>query len=70
LPDSKAIYLTTGAEQVPLRSGTVDVVLARNSLDHVDDPEATLDPAAARCSSRPLALSSSRSASGASARAN
>jgi len=42
---TKAIYLTTGAEQVPLRSGTVDVVLARNSLDHVDDPEATLDQA-------------------------
>jgi ubiquinone/menaquinone biosynthesis C-methylase UbiE len=32
------LYLNTGAEHLPLVSGSVDVVLARNSLDHVDDP--------------------------------
>jgi SAM-dependent methyltransferase len=42
LANSNAIYLPVGAERVPLLSGTLDVVLARNSLDHVDDPEATL----------------------------
>lgn len=42
LPDSPAVYLSTGAEHIPLVSGTVDVVLARNSLDHVDDPEQVL----------------------------
>ena len=39
---SGAIYLTGGAERIPLVSGTVDVVVARNSLDHVDDPDAVL----------------------------
>jgi SAM-dependent methyltransferase len=39
LPDSNAVYLSTGAERIPLLSAGVDVVLARNSLDHVDDPE-------------------------------
>ncbi len=39
---SGAIYLTGGAERIPLVSGTVDVVVARNSLDHVDDPPAVL----------------------------
>jgi SAM-dependent methyltransferase len=43
IPDSKALYLSTGAERIPLLSASVDVVLARNSLDHVDDPERVLD---------------------------
>src|SRR5215213_3748510 len=42
LPDSRALYLAVGAERIPLLSGSVDVVLARNSLDHVDDPEQVL----------------------------
>ena len=42
LLDSPAIYLAVGAEDVPLVSGSVDVVLARNSLDHVDDPPAVI----------------------------
>jgi SAM-dependent methyltransferase len=42
LPDSRALYLPTGGEQIPLLSATVDVVLARNSLDFVDDPERVL----------------------------
>ena len=35
---SGAIYLNARAEAIPLVSATVDVVVARNSLDHVDDP--------------------------------
>jgi SAM-dependent methyltransferase len=42
LPDSRALYLAIGAERVPLLSQSVDVVLARNSLDHVDDPDQVL----------------------------
>jgi SAM-dependent methyltransferase len=42
LEGSKAIYLSVGAESIPLVSGSVDVVVARNSLDHVDDPSAVL----------------------------
>jgi SAM-dependent methyltransferase len=42
IEDSDAIYLAVGAESIPLLSGSVDVVLARNSLDHVDDPDAVL----------------------------
>ena len=42
LPDSRALYLAIGAERIPLLSQSVDVVLARNSLDHVDDPEQVL----------------------------
>lgn len=42
LSDSPAVYLSTGAERVPLLAESVDVVLARNSLDHVDDPEQVL----------------------------
>jgi SAM-dependent methyltransferase len=38
LPESQALYLSTGAESIPLLGATVNVVLARNSLDHVDDP--------------------------------
>jgi SAM-dependent methyltransferase len=39
LLQSNALYLPVGAESIPLTSGSVDVVTARNSLDHVDDPE-------------------------------
>jgi SAM-dependent methyltransferase len=45
LPDSPAIYVSTGAEQIPLLSAAADVVLARNSLDYVEDPEAVLHEA-------------------------
>jgi SAM-dependent methyltransferase len=45
LPDSPAIYLTTGAERIPLRSQSIDVVLSKGSLDHVDDPELVLHEA-------------------------
>jgi SAM-dependent methyltransferase len=43
LPDSPALYLSTGAEHIPLVSGSVDIVLARNSLDHVKDPDRVLE---------------------------
>jgi SAM-dependent methyltransferase len=39
---SEAVYLAGGAESIPLVSGSVDVVIARNSLDHVDDPRLAL----------------------------
>jgi SAM-dependent methyltransferase len=42
LQGSDALYLAVGAERIPLLSGSVDVVVARNSLDHVDDPRAVL----------------------------
>lgn len=42
LLESDAIYLTARAEAIPLLSGTADVVIARNSLDHVDDPRAAV----------------------------
>lgn len=42
LEGSDAIYLAVGAEDVPLVSGSVDAIVARNSLDHVDDPDAVL----------------------------
>jgi SAM-dependent methyltransferase len=42
IPDSRAIYLAVGAEQIPLVSGSVDVALSRNSLDHVRDPAAVV----------------------------
>ena len=42
LPDSPAVYLTAGGEAIPLLDGSVDAVLARNSLDFVDDPEQVL----------------------------
>ena len=42
IPDSPAIYISTGAEAIPLLTGSVDVVLARNSLDFVDDPDRVL----------------------------
>ena len=42
LEGSAALYLAVGAEEIPLVSACVDVVVARNSLDHVDDPRAVL----------------------------
>jgi SAM-dependent methyltransferase len=42
IPDSGALYLAVGAEEIPLVSGTVDVALSRNSLDHVRDPAAVV----------------------------
>src|SRR5271165_7050035 len=45
LPGSPAVYLACGAESIPLVSGAIDVVVARNSLDHVDDPEAAIGEA-------------------------
>jgi SAM-dependent methyltransferase len=42
IPDSRALYLTVGAERIPLVSATVDVALSRNSLDHVRDPAAVI----------------------------
>ena len=47
LEDSPAIYLPVGAEAIPLVSQSVDVIQARNSLDHVDDPSAVLRGGAA-----------------------
>ena len=37
-----AAYLTCGAEDVPLLDASLDVVVARNSLDHVADPAAVM----------------------------
>jgi len=42
IPNSRALYLAVGAEDIPLVSETVDVALSRNSLDHVRDPEAVV----------------------------
>jgi SAM-dependent methyltransferase len=41
-----AVYLTCGAEELPLLDASVDVVVARNSLDHVRDPQAVLNEVA------------------------
>jgi SAM-dependent methyltransferase len=38
LLESGAVYLSVPAERIPLLSGSVDVVVSRNSLDHVADP--------------------------------
>ena len=40
LLDGDATYLPVGAERIPLLDDSVDVVVARNSLDHVVDPAA------------------------------
>jgi SAM-dependent methyltransferase len=45
LPNSPALYMSIGAERIPLVSGRFDVVLARNSLDHVDEPDRVLHEA-------------------------
>jgi ubiquinone/menaquinone biosynthesis C-methylase UbiE len=37
-----AVYLATGAEAIPLLDESVDVVVARNCLDHVVDPVAVI----------------------------
>jgi len=42
LRDSSAVYITAGAERLPLLTGSADVVLARDTLDYVDDPERSL----------------------------
>ncbi len=42
LLESEAVYLDVPAEDIPLLSGTVDVVVCRNSLDHVDRPTTVL----------------------------
>lgn len=42
LLDSDAVYLAVGAEAIPLVSDSVDVVVARNSLDHVTSPAGAL----------------------------
>ena len=46
LLESDALYLATGAESMPLLSESVDVVLARNSLDHVASPAAVVEEVA------------------------
>jgi SAM-dependent methyltransferase len=38
LLESDAVYLAVGAEAIPLVADSVDVVVARNSLDHVTTP--------------------------------
>ncbi|MFT4048520.1 MAG: class I SAM-dependent methyltransferase [Solirubrobacterales bacterium] len=38
LEDTKAIYLNSLAETIPLLSDFLDVVVCRNALDHVEDP--------------------------------
>jgi len=45
LPNTPAIYITAGAEQIPLLSSSADVVVMRNTLDYVDDPEQALTEA-------------------------
>jgi SAM-dependent methyltransferase len=45
LLDSHAVYLRAVGEAVPLVSTSVDVIVARNSLDHVDDPRMALSEA-------------------------
>ena len=42
LLESPAVYLSVPAERIPLLSGSVDAVVARNSLDHVSDPAAVI----------------------------
>jgi hypothetical protein len=42
LLEDGAVYLTAGAEQIPLVSRCADVVVSKNSLDHVTDPAAVV----------------------------
>jgi SAM-dependent methyltransferase len=42
LLDGPGLYLPVAAEAMPLVDATVDVVVARNSLDHVTDPGAVV----------------------------
>lgn len=43
LPHSDVVYLSTAAETIPLVDNFVDVVVSRNSLDHVAEPEKVMD---------------------------
>jgi SAM-dependent methyltransferase len=43
LPDSPALYIRADAERIPLLGGSVDVAVARDTLDYVDDPEQVLN---------------------------
>ena len=42
LLEGDAAYLAVGAEAIPLLDASIDVIVARNSLDHVADPPAVL----------------------------
>ena len=42
IPNTDAIYIDARAERIPLLSSSVDVVLLRNTLDYVEDPERSL----------------------------
>jgi ubiquinone/menaquinone biosynthesis C-methylase UbiE len=39
---SPTVYLTTGAEELPLLSDYADLVICRNALDHMHNPAAAL----------------------------
>lgn len=39
LLESDAVYLNAPAERIPLLTGSIDVVICRNALDHVDRPK-------------------------------
>ncbi len=43
LPSVNTIYLSVPAERLPLLDNTADIVVSRNNLDHVGDPEAVVD---------------------------
>lgn len=43
LLESEALYLSVQAEHIPLMADSVDVVVCRNSLDHVTSPTTVLD---------------------------
>ncbi|HXX53552.1 MAG TPA: class I SAM-dependent methyltransferase [Thermodesulfovibrionales bacterium] len=43
LPNSDVVYLNTVAESIPLVDEFVDIIVSRNSLDHVTEPEKVLD---------------------------
>ncbi len=43
LPDCDVVYLSTGAEDIPLIDDFVDVTVCRNSLDHVEEPQRVID---------------------------
>lgn len=42
LSGQDVIYLSCGSEKIPLLDGSVDVVLSRNAIDHVDNVEETI----------------------------
>jgi SAM-dependent methyltransferase len=43
LPGSDVVYLNTPAETIPLVDDFVDIIVSRNSLDHVAEPEKVVD---------------------------